>query len=49
MQRTNCTECDEPIINVKGKAPRTRYCSPECAESAMLKYQAVYRKIYATL
>lgn len=49
MQRKNCTECDKLIINTKGKAPRTRYCSPECAKSAIKKYQAAYRKIYATL
>ena len=49
MQTKNCTECSNPIINVKGKAPRTKCCSPECAKSAIKKYQAIYRKIYATL
>ena len=49
MQRENCAECDKPIINIKGKAPRTQYCSPGCAESAVKKYQAAYRKMYATL
>jgi|TARA_R110000803_G_scaffold140579_1_gene207108 hypothetical protein len=49
MKRKNCTECNQPIVNIKGKAPRTRYCSPECAESAMKKYQAGYRKRYSTL
>jgi len=49
MKRKNCTECNQPIINIKGKAPRTRYCSTECAESAMKKYQAGYRKRYSTL
>jgi|21_taG_2_1085346.scaffolds.fasta_scaffold20504_5 endogenous inhibitor of DNA gyrase (YacG/DUF329 family) len=49
MQRKNCAECAKPIIKVKDKAPRIKYCSPECAKSAIKKYQEAYRKIYATL
>tara|TARA_R110000796_G_scaffold44376_1_gene108228 strand:- start:1681 stop:1836 length:156 start_codon:yes stop_codon:yes gene_type:complete len=44
-----CGVCEKEIINVAGKPIRTRYCTPNCAEVAMKKYQAFYRKIYVTL
>ena len=44
-----CAVCDSQIINLPGKAVRTKYCSVDCAEVAMKKYQAFYRKIYVTL
>jgi hypothetical protein len=44
-----CGVCEKEIINVAGKPIRTRYCTSICAEIAMKKYQAFYRKIYVTL
>jgi len=42
----NCAICEEQIIHLPGKPKRTRYCSEICAQIAMKKYQAFYRKCH---